>query len=54
MKRIYAYIVRDGVRYPVHSWRPKPEHGDWTTDIAFVLARALGTGAGPISVEEKA
>lgn len=27
---------------PVHLWRPKPEHGDYSTDIAFVMAKVCG------------
>jgi arginyl-tRNA synthetase len=28
---------------PIHLWRPKnPQHGDFTTDAAFVLSRVGG------------
>ena len=30
----------DGV--PVHLWRPKPEQGDYCTDVAFVCAKVFG------------
>ena len=38
-KEIAFYIEGN----PVHIWRPKnPEHGDLTTDVAFVMAKVLG------------
>ena len=43
-KEIWAYVIKDGVKYPVHWWRPKPEHGDFCTDIAFVLSKAMKDG----------
>lgn len=39
MKEVMFHIK--GV--PVHVWRPKnPEHGDLSTDCAFVLAKVYG------------
>lgn len=44
MKTVVCYLAKNGVRYPIHLWRPKnPEHGDYTTDAAMVLAKALAS-----------
>jgi arginyl-tRNA synthetase len=33
-------IVLPWGRYPVRIWKPKnPEHGDLTTDVAFVICK---------------
>ena len=47
MKEVAFYICVPWGSYPVHIWKPKPEHGDLSTDIAFVLAK-IGKDAAKI------
>ena len=40
MKNILFWIATPWKAYPVKLWRPNnPVHGDYTTDVAFVLAQ---------------
>lgn len=38
-KEIWFWLSVPWGEYPVHIWRCAPEHGDYSTDLAFVMAK---------------
>ena len=52
-RKVICHLVKNGIRYPVHTWVPRREHGDLTTDAALVLYKAIHAApiGAPIHVE---
>lgn len=40
-KKVICYLVKNGVKYPVHIWTPDRKFGDYTTDAAIVLYKVM-------------